>query len=449
VSPATILVAGLGLVLALPLVWRGVARRFDPFEPVVLFVLAYGAMFVARPASMLVRGDLSYGGVDLRQKFPIATALAFVGGVAFLCGYELRAGAALARRFPPPRRIETRAAVAWSIALTTLAALALLVLITRFSGLSGFRILFSGRSREVDRLSADSSYVWYGLKLVVPAALCLFALALRERTRRIVLASALLIAASLLVTVPVGSRIFLLPLLGGIFVFFYVNRRTRPSLVLLIVLAIAALMTSYVLALLRDTRYRHDALPIVATLVHRPYEMFHPILEGNDGEMAPVLAGALTVVPERLHHRYGGAVFGDLLTRPIPRGVWPGKPKPAGIEIVAAVWPSIKNFNPAISPLLFLYWDFGIAGVVAGMALFGIGCRTLYEWFLRHRDSFAAQLIFAVALWFVVPGVRNDPVDTIVFASFVVLPLVLLERFSGSHRSVIRPFLARARLSQK
>jgi hypothetical protein len=55
-SPATILVGGTGIVLALPLVVRIVWRTFDPFEPIVIFSLAYGVMFVARPASMLAHG---------------------------------------------------------------------------------------------------------------------------------------------------------------------------------------------------------------------------------------------------------------------------------------------------------------------------------------------------------------------------------------------------------
>ena len=90
-------------------------------------------------------------------------------------------------------------------------------------------------------------------------------------------------------------------------------------------------------------------------------------------------------------------------------------------------------------------------GVPCGVkaALFGIGCCALFEWFLRHRDNLAAQLIFASAVWYVVVGVRNDPVDSIVLASFVVLPLVLLERFSALQRPIVRPILTRARLSQR
>src|SRR5436189_1824092 len=104
-SSATILVGGIGVVLALPLVVRIVRRTFDPFEPIVIFSLAYAVMFVARPASMLGHGRLNWLGVDIRGTLPLALLHAFVGAVAFVGAYELRVGQALARTLPKPREI--------------------------------------------------------------------------------------------------------------------------------------------------------------------------------------------------------------------------------------------------------------------------------------------------------------------------------------------------------
>jgi hypothetical protein len=55
----------------------------------------------------------------------------------------------------------------------------------------------------------------------------------------------------------------------------------------------------------------------------------------------------------------------------------------------------------------------------------------MYEWLLRHRGSFSAQLIYSVALWTVVVGCRDAPTDTVVLAAFVVGPLILVERMSA------------------
>ena len=71
-----------------------------------------------------------------------------------------------------------------------------------------------------------------------------------------------------------------------------------------------------------------------------------------------------------------------------------------------------------------MYWDFGLLGVAAGMALFGFLCRLLYEWFVIHRRDFVAQVVFAASVWFVVIAARNDPVDTLVLAAFLLAPVI-------------------------
>jgi hypothetical protein len=452
VSSASIFVVGLGIVLVLPLVIRGLRRTFDPFEPIVVFALAYGVMFVARPASMLAHGDLSYYGVDIRRTLPLALLLALAGGVAFVCGYELRAGYALGRALPQPREITARAGIVGSAIMIASALVALLVIVWPVGGYRRFTILLDGQTWEVGQLlSARGSYPLMAAMLVVPAAILLLALGLRERRRGLLAAAALTFAFALGVMVPLGSRTFLLPLVGGAVTLAYVRRGARPRGVTVVALAILAFIASYAAITVREPGKRAQLDVYVQRFVQRPWVAFSPVTKGEDANMAPVLAGALRVVPSDLGYRFGGATLGDLVLRPIPRSVWPGKPKPSRLRVVRAVWPSLAEdgFQPEFSPLLVFYWDFGIAGVFAGMAFFGIACRALYEWFLRHRANFAAQMIFAISLWLVPAGARNDPVETIVFACVLVLPLIVLERCSGLRRPVPAPVGAEAGLSRE
>jgi hypothetical protein len=251
--------------------------------------------------------------------------------------------------------------------------------------------------------------------------------------------------------VPLGARAFLLPLVGGCVTLAYVSRGRRPRPATVVALVLLAFVVSYAVITVREPARRRHLTYYVHQFVQSPWVAFSPVIDGEDAEMAPVLAGALRVIPSRLHYRYGGAFFRDLAIRPIPRPFWPDKPKPSRLQVVRAVWPSLAKdgFQPEFSPLLVFYWDFGIAGVFAGMAIFGIACRTFYEWFVRHRASTSAQVIFVIALWLVVAGARNDPVETIVLVCVLVLPLVLLERFSSLRRPMVSPFRARARFSQK
>jgi hypothetical protein len=216
VSPAAILTLGLGIVLGLPLIHRIATRRLDPFEPIVLFAVAYGAMFVARPASMLARGDFVYFGVDMKSTFPRAVFLAFIGGVAFVCAYEIGGGRRLAALLPSPRPIATRVGLVGAVVLICAALIAVGVIVWPVGLIEGAHILVSGRSDAYGRLNgAVSDYVRDTTMFVVPASLVLFSLALRERSALIALSAASSLTLALLLIVPAGSRIFLLPLLGG------------------------------------------------------------------------------------------------------------------------------------------------------------------------------------------------------------------------------------------
>jgi hypothetical protein len=442
------LIAATALVLSLPLAWRVAQGRFDPFEPIVLFSLAWGAMFVVRPASMLVDDHAGFWGVDVLPTLPRAVLLALVGAVGFVVGYELRAGRSVARRLPIPTPIVHGAAVAGALVAAGVAVVALAVALPVSDGLEALRILVSGRSEELGALLADeSTYVWYGSLLSAPASLVLLGVALRRPTVLAVAALAAAVVLALARVAPTGGRIVLLPLIGGAFVLLYLVRGRRPGTVTLAALAIAGLLGSYLTLAYRDPTDDYTLRDAVERLQDEPQAVFDPVLRGADAEMVLALSAALTVVPDELPHRFGGATVGNLLTRPIPRELWEGKPLPPGEEVVSTVWPHLyPGLDPAFSPLLVLYWDFGLAGVALGMLLFGLLWRTLFEWFLLHRRELGAQLVFASSLWFVVIGARNDPVDTIVLAAFLVAPVVLVVvTASSGTQERVRSAYARAR----
>jgi hypothetical protein len=422
------LIVGSALVLVLPLAWRARRGRFDPFEPIVLFALAWGAMFVVRPTAMLVRDERSFWGLDVQPTLPRALLLAQVGAVAFVVGYQLLPARYLAARLPTPRPVDSSIAAAAALVACVIAIVAVALFLPLSDGLDALRILVGGRSAEFGEvLSGSSTYIVNASLLVAPAALVLTALAIRRPSSPLVVAASLALVLALVRLLPTGGRIVLLPLLGGIFVFVFVIRDRRPRAAALVALGILALVASYFTLHFRDPTDDQTVETAVEELADRPHAIFDPVISSADAEMVLALSAALTVIPDELPHRWGGATAGNLATRPVPRELWPGKPRPPGQVVVATVWPHLyPGFDPAFTPLLVLYWDFGIAGVAAGMALFGLLCRLLYEWFLLHRRAFAAQLVFAASLWFVVVGARNDPVDTLVLATFLIAPLVAI-----------------------
>jgi hypothetical protein len=424
-SAIPILIVGVALVLTLPLVARFRGRRFDPFEPIVLFALAWGAMFVVRPAAILIRDDRIFYGVDILPTLDLAVFLALVGAVAFLIGYEAPAGRRVAGRLPAPAPGAPSMVLGGAAAIALLGVLALGGVLFGSGESEGLAIFLRGRSSELnDLIDSSSLYLWWASLLVIPAALVAYATALATRRPVAILVTLFLVALVLLRTIPAGNRTFLLIFLGGGIVLTYLARGTRPRVLTLLAALVLALLGSYALLNFRyeETRGYSGRLPSPAALVA-------PVTRGADAEMAPALAGALLVVPDELSYRLGGATIGELFRRPIPREVWRTKPEPPGQQVVSRVWPEAKelgNFDPAFTPLLFFYWDFGVPGVLVGMAAYGLFARALFEYFRAHSSATLAQLLLAIGAMYVVVVVRTDPVFVFVHSVILLLPPIAL-----------------------
>ena len=434
---AAALVAVIAAVLLVPIARRVRIRAFDPFEPIVLFAAAYGVMFVVRPAAMLAEDAVTYTGprttLDVSATFTEMLAIALLGAVSFVAGYEL-----VSRR--ADRHTATVAGPDLDFGRATLLALGLAALgigsfavfLASADGIATLEAIFrSGREAGLDPAIEANRYLWQGFFLLVPAAVVLLAVGSAQHRPAVVAVALVLVAIFLLRGIPLGARISLLPLLGGLFVLYYLRRSSRPSLRTLVVLVLLAVFASAFLSDLRGRTTRGETVMETLSRAASPSRLADSVLLGPDSEMAPTLAAALMVIPESLDHSYGKTIFGDLVVRPIPRPLWEAKPEPPRERLVAMLWPSEREaeaINPEFSVLLYLYWDFGLIGVAIGLALAGAGCRASYRYLADRETEASAQVLYALAIWFVVIGLRNSPVDTLILAAFIVAPAwVVLE----------------------
>jgi hypothetical protein len=433
------LVAAIAVVLASPIIVRVARRRFDPFEPIVIGALAYGVMFVVRPASMLVSNHLAYDSpqrsTGVAPTFSEMLALALLGALAFVLGYELSLGRRLAGRLADPHDIDGRRVVAAALGAAGIAMLSfLLFLASSPSGFSTLTLIVHGRSAELSETIASTSfYVWFSFLLLIPATFVLLAVGLERRSKLLLFAGVALTGVYLFRTIPLGDRTVLLPFVGGLLVLYYVRRSARPSLTAMLAIVAVALVGSSFLSDLRGRGTRNESVSQTIVRAVHPARIASPFTSGPDSEMAPVLAAAVSVIPERLPHTYGSTIFGDLVTRPVPRALWADKPDPPRDKLIARLWPVEAQdgaINPEFSALLYFYWDFGAPGVVVGLLLYGIGARLLFEYFIRHRFSLAIQVVYSLALWFLIIGLRDSPVDTAVLVMFIVFPAWLVFRLA-------------------
>jgi hypothetical protein len=441
-----ILLVAIAAVLVVPMARRVHRRRFDPFEPIVLFAAAYGVMFVVRPAAMLAKDAVSYTGprttLDVSATFTEMLAIALLGAVSFVAAYELvlrRADRHTATVAGPD--LDFGRATLLAIGLAALGIGSFAVFLASADGIATLEATFrSGREAGLDPTIEANRYLWQAFFVLVPAAVILLAVGSAEHRPAVVAAALVVIAIFLLREIPLGARISLLPLVGGLFVLYYLRLSSRPSLRTLLVLVLLAVFASAFLSDLRARTTRGETVMETFSRAASPSRLADSVLLGPDSEMAPTFAAALTVIPESLGHSYGETIFGDLVVRPIPRPLWEGKPEPPRERLVATLWRSEREaaaINPEFSVLLYPYWDFGLIGVAIGLALAGAGCRAFYRYLGDRETETSAQVLYALAIWFVVIGLRNSPVDTLILAVFIVAPAWVVFRFARRDRGGI------------
>jgi oligosaccharide repeat unit polymerase len=427
-STVVILSIGVAVAVVWPLALRIWQRRFDPFEPIVVFALAWGVMFVVRPIAIVLRDDTNFYGVDIGPTLDKAVLLGLVGAVAFVVGYEAPFGARLTRRVPRlPAADLQPGALALAAAVGVIAMIAFVGFLLWAGGPSAIGSFLDGRSPAFnDILQGSPLYLWWLSLAVVPAALVGLAVAYLHPRPAVVLGAAALFALALIRVVPTGGRGYLLMLVGSALVFIYLHHGRRPGLVAVVVGLAVALVGSYTVLLFRDSETRSD---VVGQLASTPTHVLSPLVTGPDAEMAPALAGALLVVPSEWSHRYGAATFGDLVARPIPRQFWDDKPQPHTIRVTEVVWPIARetgDFQPAFTPLMSFYWDFGVLGAIVGLAAYGWLARLVYRYFLGDSGNASLQLLYALSFWTLVVALRADPVVLTFHCLIMFLPLLAI-----------------------
>lgn len=430
------LVVAIGAVLVAPIVRRVIQRRLDPFEPIAVAVLAYGVMFVVRPAAMIVDDSRVLVGpratLDVSATFTEMLVLALVGAVALVVGYELVGAAAVARRRPLRRAapsFNAHAVVGAALAMACVGLVALTALVATSGGVRALREMFEAGNTALPESGSGAMYAWFLFLMTIPATVVILGVAFERRSKVLMATGAMLACLVLVEAIPTGSRITLLPFVGGILVFLYIRRRARPSIVTLAIVGVVALFASAFLSDLRGRSTRGETVAETAARAASPSRLGSSLTSGPDTEMAPALAAALAVIPEDLPHSYGKTIAGDLVVRPVPRGLWAEKPEVPRNDLLATIWPveyRRGTINAEFSALLYFYWDFGVIGIVFGLMLYGVIFRWLYAYFREKDDQLATQVLYSLALWFVVIGLRDSPVDTVVRAVFVLAPVPLI-----------------------
>ncbi len=130
-----------------------------------------------------------------------------------------------------------------------------------------------------------------------------------------------------------------------------------------------------------------------------------------------------------------GSSYIAALALPIPRMLWSDKPKQISGRVGRTFYGVVWGIPPG--PIGEAYWNFGIGGIIAVYALFGIFHRMLARAFLRHANQPIAVVFYAVTLFLFCHPATNSLVNYLcmLFPLFVLmLAFGLVKRPAGRSR---------------
>jgi len=436
-------------ILLYPLVRRVCARRFEPFELLVIVIAGIFLGFVVRPLVIALLHDFEFydpsWGLTKDEtvwSYNLAMWYGILGTLALVLAYESGLAKRIGASLPVVGNSWGWTRARYPIVIMSLLSLASLVLLGRLlgTGWSYWEILQIGQRVEHGGLY----YVIEGVKLIVLANLlwCVAA----NRLGWLFFAHFTL---TVLVLLALGQRSFLISYALSVAVV-YNFRHKRISLPVLAVLGCIAVVylqawdqIRYYLAwsgksFIEAARmawdyYADESVGILDSL------LFSGLLSYFD-----YFAIILYLVPRYWEFQPGYSLMA-LLAAPVPRALWEEKPIVLGAKF-SQQFDIIQPQTPGISFWGELYINGGLLVIVSGMILVGLAFGVAYQYFRANSENKGAMLIYAVfcGSFFMIRSVLSSTV--IVFLSQAI-PLILALLWLSRGSIVIHPLRRHFRAS--
>jgi hypothetical protein len=410
------------------------ARRFDPFEPIWLFLVGYMQVYVIQALSyrewaVSVRGNHLVTAASLRALWTL---------LWYLLVYHVPLGPWLSSKLPDPPR-------SWSRTVVTALTPALV-----FWSLYCTGITLRGGAQGLETLSPEEVILRSFAFLMMVTAVMLIVTGRSISAPRPGFLIAGLAASGFYTVVWMfnGKRS---PALIGVLATvcaWYISRLKRPSWPVLLATSLASVL---VVAIAIGWRNNSDYEPSLGGFVQYLSE-FNPrkILESlNVGEEedkdfvtqeSTEYGGFLLMmdtVPMKADYDYGANYLRTFSTF-IPRVVWPDKPifgraKWQAAWVAGSELDRAEDFSsPAIGILGATQLNGGALGTLMVLAFVALLQRTAYDYFHRHDKVSWVQFWWAISYfnaWFMV--VNDDPMVWFYYNwGYTTLPIVALLWFA-------------------
>lgn len=386
------LLLALALLLLLPPVVAVVRGSFNPLEPLYFCLLAYGFLYVAKPAARLIRGDeFTYG----EENFHWAVLVSIVGLVAFYIGYFCPLAPWVASYVPPMSRgihHDRLCLCAWVFILVGAAGLW-----TYMEHSGGWQAFWSRPHGYGGKVGGMTAWIYQLPELMVVGFFLLLHDALRIGIRnpyqmaRVAVAS---LGGVGVYAILWSRRTFLVWELITVFLMINLRRRRIPSTASFLILGCALLVVMGLALAYRPHLHLLANKDDFASV--DPLKVTEDAFSNAGDEFDSFLA-IVSLYPEPIDFDYF-ALYGRLTVHWIPRLVWPDKP-----AVFVTSWDRFLDASgigggSSESILGDLYIQMGVFGVIGGMLVSGALWRFFYAYLLNAPTSGIMQVFYAVAI---------------------------------------------------
>jgi hypothetical protein len=401
VAAIVMLAVGCIATTAIAIATRLRAGAFDLLEPIVGGSIVLAIMFGVRPIAMLIAGDFTYRGSDIRPEFPYVVALGLIGNLAFVWASGW-VGVRTARNSrtgdAEDGRLEPALIYPYIAVLTVLSLVLFGVHLSRLgSGLAdGLRLFAGGSSPELIQRWAGTTEYLSASPILASCAAILLGIATSWRLKPYQIALVLmLIAYPLMVFYVSGDRRYLIPSVGvPLVAWMLMSGRRPPRRVLLLAVPVAfAVLTA--IPFVRWGAAQENSGGLAAALVQglgNPVRAVDRFILGPDTSMISALAIEVRVIREPTDLTFGRATVGDLLLAPIPHLLISDKPQTARDELLIRAFGTPCSVTALgvcddFSVVGTGYQDFWIVGVGGLLAAIGAGSAALWSRWRRSRTN--------------------------------------------------------------
>jgi hypothetical protein len=421
-------------IIGLYLAGHVLARRFDPFAPVWLFLVGYFQVYVVqamtyREWAINTRGIQLVTAADLRALWALAWYLAV---------YHMPAGSWLAGKLPRPPR-------SWPPALIAVLTPPLILWGLYCSGLT----LREGMQGSEPLTPEQVLMLSFAFLTMVAAVMLIVTGRSIEAPRPAFLVAGL--ATSGLYTVIWMFNGKRSPALIGVLATvcaWYISRLRRPSWPVLLATGCAGvLVVAIAIGWRNNSNYEASASGFIQYLSEFDLERVRASLNvGEEDEDESITHESteyggfilmMDTVPDKADYDYGANYLRTFSTF-IPRLLWPDKPI-FGRAAWQAAWVAGSELDraedftsPAIGILGATQLNGGATGTLIVLFCIALLHRTAYEFFRRHQERIWVQFWWAISYfnaWFMV--VNDDPMVWFYYNwGYTTLPIVTLLWFA-------------------